>query len=411
MRKVTILLVAMMLVSISGMARAQGYEDIHQSSGAAGARGPNEILNDIQAALDGLKATLGNRFQKDVIVDTEEDQQLCAAFESTNARVESLWDEFFNAVNSDVEIRQLERDEAFRKSMNDAYMNYRNAFNVMTDDPTRKYTDFLTKAKMKKYTLARKRKVLGFIPWPAKKIHLAGGVDGISNWGGDPTKWDDTELTYAIGLVPGEMLTDINRSVQLAYFSGYMYEWYRHDRTHGFGLGWDFASYGSLSYDYQWDDYYYYSYLQNSRYMYSSLSNQFDPKQPRSGSGESDLQSMAEVVADIEAAIAEADAFKAKHPEIFIEKGEMRIAHNLDKNKSEEIMSAYESIASEFQSAMDTYKVYLDNFRNNFPGAETLVLVHFLEATISDPGAVIREAGGVFDGTIVVGEDLGRYQV
>ena len=44
-------------------------------------------------------------------------------------------------------------------------------------------------------------------------------------------------------------------------------------------------------------------------------------------------------------------------------------------------------------------------------GAETLVLVHFLEATIADPGAVSREAGEVFDGSIVVGEDLGRYQV
>ena len=30
---------------------------------------------------------------------------------------------------------------------------------------------------------------------------------------------------------------------------------------------------------------------------------------------------------------------------------------------------------------------------------------------ISDPGAVRREAGEVFTGTIVVGEDLGRYQV
>ncbi|MFC1529839.1 MBL fold metallo-hydrolase [Gemmatimonadota bacterium] len=44
-------------------------------------------------------------------------------------------------------------------------------------------------------------------------------------------------------------------------------------------------------------------------------------------------------------------------------------------------------------------------------GVETLVLVHFLEATISDPGAVKREAGEVFTGTIIVGEDLGRYQV
>jgi len=30
---------------------------------------------------------------------------------------------------------------------------------------------------------------------------------------------------------------------------------------------------------------------------------------------------------------------------------------------------------------------------------------------ISDPGAARKEAGEVFDGTIVVGEDLGRYQV
>jgi len=44
-------------------------------------------------------------------------------------------------------------------------------------------------------------------------------------------------------------------------------------------------------------------------------------------------------------------------------------------------------------------------------GAETLLLVHFLEATIANPGAVIREAGEVYDGMIVVGEDLGRYQV
>ncbi len=36
---------------------------------------------------------------------------------------------------------------------------------------------------------------------------------------------------------------------------------------------------------------------------------------------------------------------------------------------------------------------------------------HGQEATISDPGAVRREAGEVFDGKIVVGEDLGRYQV
>jgi ribonuclease Z len=44
-------------------------------------------------------------------------------------------------------------------------------------------------------------------------------------------------------------------------------------------------------------------------------------------------------------------------------------------------------------------------------GVGTLVLVHFLDETIADPGAVKREAGEVFDGTIVVGEDLGRYPV
>ncbi len=44
-------------------------------------------------------------------------------------------------------------------------------------------------------------------------------------------------------------------------------------------------------------------------------------------------------------------------------------------------------------------------------GVGTLVMVHFLERTISDPDAVRMEASEVFDKEIVVGEDFGRYQV
>ncbi len=44
-------------------------------------------------------------------------------------------------------------------------------------------------------------------------------------------------------------------------------------------------------------------------------------------------------------------------------------------------------------------------------GVETLLLVHFLEETLSDPEALRKEAGSVFEGKVEVGQDLARYVV
>jgi ribonuclease Z len=44
-------------------------------------------------------------------------------------------------------------------------------------------------------------------------------------------------------------------------------------------------------------------------------------------------------------------------------------------------------------------------------GVEKLLLVHFLEETISDPAALKAEAARAFDGQIEIGEELGRYTV
>jgi ribonuclease Z len=44
-------------------------------------------------------------------------------------------------------------------------------------------------------------------------------------------------------------------------------------------------------------------------------------------------------------------------------------------------------------------------------GVETLVLVHFLEETLTDPVALGREAEEVFSGRVEIGHDLGRYIV
>ncbi len=42
---------------------------------------------------------------------------------------------------------------------------------------------------------------------------------------------------------------------------------------------------------------------------------------------------------------------------------------------------------------------------------ETLVLVHFLESTLSDPSALRMEAAKAFNGRIEIGKELGRYTV
>ena len=44
-------------------------------------------------------------------------------------------------------------------------------------------------------------------------------------------------------------------------------------------------------------------------------------------------------------------------------------------------------------------------------GVRTLILVHFLEETVYDPEALREEAAEVFDGEVVIGEELGRYPV
>jgi ribonuclease Z len=44
-------------------------------------------------------------------------------------------------------------------------------------------------------------------------------------------------------------------------------------------------------------------------------------------------------------------------------------------------------------------------------GVDTLILVHFLEATLSDPAALIAEAAGAFTGRIEIGKELERYRV
>jgi len=44
-------------------------------------------------------------------------------------------------------------------------------------------------------------------------------------------------------------------------------------------------------------------------------------------------------------------------------------------------------------------------------GAETLILVHFLEETLADPEGLRREAEEVFNGRVEIGHDLGCYRV
>ncbi|MFC1544001.1 MBL fold metallo-hydrolase [Gemmatimonadota bacterium] len=44
-------------------------------------------------------------------------------------------------------------------------------------------------------------------------------------------------------------------------------------------------------------------------------------------------------------------------------------------------------------------------------GVETLILVHFLEETARDIDALAKEAADVFDGRVIVGEDLAHYAI
>ena len=44
-------------------------------------------------------------------------------------------------------------------------------------------------------------------------------------------------------------------------------------------------------------------------------------------------------------------------------------------------------------------------------GSDRLLLVHFLEETVRDPGALEEEAAAVFSGEVMVGTELGRYPV
>ncbi len=376
MKKMAVLLVASVALYGGTPAFAQDFDDLVRTGNTAQTSRTVELLDEIDAILGQLQSDLGGNFTLQVKKDTPEDIEFSRKFENTNIQIDSLWKQFFSAVNQEVEQKQFQRDQKFQTEVADAFQAYRSIFTGAGDEPSAMFNKFVSRAGAKNLLLRRDIKF-----WIDKKLSFDSGIRGVSSGGSSPMSWDSSELTYAIGLMPSEMLQDVNKSISTAYFYGYVNKWNELDPTMASSK---FGSLGIGSYSLNYnttlsEDTYYKSIYGNGTYL-PTLSNHFKAKAPKGGNAEADVAGMSEQVATIEELLVKAEGFAKMINEregtdvITTDKGNMYLHRSIDKATAERIMSEYSQLQGQFEQRMNTFKVYLDNYRNNFGGAESLTL-------------------------------------
>ena len=376
MKKIALCVVTSLAMCFGGPAMAQDFDDLANSGATVSSRSQAaDLLDEIETLLEDFRQELGGNFVVQVQKNSPEDVRLSPRFEAVNVQLSSLWTQFFSAVDQEVERRQFDRDQTFQQAVAQAYQAYRSIFQGGADNPTVQYEQFRARAGAKNLVLRRDKKF-----WFDPKVKADSGVSGVSSWN-SPTTWDENEAVYAMGLMPAEMLSDVNRSIRSAYFYGYMSEWVRLDPSASvsrFGfLG--LPSYGTIGYDYMLPEATYYDNLYSSRYLVT-MSNEIRATTPRAATGSNAVQSMGEQVEGIQSLLTELEGFQAMVNEregrqvVTNDKGNMYLHRSIDAATADRIMEEYRQICQRFRQAMDTYKIYLDSYRNNFGGAESLAL-------------------------------------
>lgn len=366
-------LAAMMVCAPPARAQEDLMGDLNLSAGGSTSRverTPSRVLDDIGATLDALYADMGNGYVKetDPKGDGAEDTRWQERFEDANGSLKSLWQEFLAAVKGDRESRQMGRDEAFRAAAAGGWTAYRQAFGALQGDPTRVYDALATKAEQKRFRLVREQKWLD-----PPTLSPGKGVSG-SGWG-DPTRWSQGDLDYAAGLLPAELLSDVNMGIRVAFRLGYLQNKQR------LQLGDPaFAALGGLDWnrvgwDTTFEDDFYYGRLYGASFLPTTGLQLFPASEPRSASIAALMASMQTCAGPAEEALARAEGFKAGRQALTTGKnGEMVLAKTVPDEIANPVREEYSRICDDFKAAMDDYKRYLDEFRRNYPGEATSAL-------------------------------------
>jgi hypothetical protein len=298
-----------------------------------------------------------------------------------------LWDEYKAAVRAQRDNRCMERDEKFRSSMAQSFTNYRKSFGALEFDPTREY-DKLDREAGKKSLELRWDK-----PGFDKVVRLDKGVSGSGSGWTNPTEWNDYQCKYAIGLLPNELLQDINASIQASWFLGYGMQAKLRGLSWGgyvYGVDW-----GNVTYNTYIDDTVYVDSILGSNFLLTELATRIPSSQPKPDSSQKNLAEIKKSLADIGDALERAKAFMGERSDLIALKGGQMTIKSPDKPglfakkaekqayaaameeltpKAEQALADYQSIADDFKVAMGDFHAHLQEFRQNFPGKPTSAL-------------------------------------
>jgi len=337
-------------------------------------RTPEDVLDDIEAILQNVYDESGNRYEVKIEAGTSNDNEFKTLYETASGNLKALWKEFHIVLKGDMNSASLKKDRAFTKAANQAMDKYKAHFGGSEGLILSEYSKVNKLVNGKSYNLRYNKK------WMDKHVQMNDYTRRTPT--SDPTKWNQNDIVYLVGILPLKLRKDMNTMIKSAYLYGYMNQAASRNLSVNELNHYSALRASDLAWDTYIDDAYYYDNIYNSRYLVSKLSNTFDGMTTRTGDGNKYIGLCKKAIEKMKNAQERAKKFKEDQNLGRDDKG--RIEFTGSKGKWKQVSAAYTDICNDMKNAMSEFHEAWSNFVKAHPGNATSEYQQAMEETFNN---------------------------